>query len=91
VGSEMCIRDRNNNAFSFSVMKSYKQIRDIIYNNPRADRQSIDSDDKEEEKIKDKMLYDDVIKRMKDAYKKRKRQQKIDKLKSNDNHWKGLS
>jgi len=72
-------------------MKSYKQIRDIIYNNPRADRQSIDSDDKEEEKIKDKMLYDDVIKRMKDAYKKRKRQQKIDKLKSNDNHWKGLS
>ena len=37
------------------------------------------------------MLYDDVIKRMKDAYKKRKRQQKIDKLKSNDNHWKGLS
>ena len=50
-------------------MKSYKQIRDIIYNNPRADRQSIDSDDKEEEKIKDKMLYDDVIKRMKDAYK----------------------
>jgi hypothetical protein len=73
-------------------MKSYKEIRDIIYNNPRADKQSIDdNDDKEEKKIKDKMLYDDVIKRMKDAYQKRKRQKKIDKLKSNDNHWKGLS
>jgi hypothetical protein len=72
-------------------MKSYKQIRDIIYNNPRADRQSIGDDDKEEEKVKEKMLYDDVVKRMKDAYQKRKRQKKIDKLKSNDNHWKGLS
>lgn len=73
-------------------MKSYKEIRDIIYNNPRADKQSIDNnDDKEEKKIKDKMLYDDVIKRMKDAYQKRKRQKKINKLKSNDNHWKGLS
>ena len=72
-------------------MKSYKQIKDIIYNNPRADKQSVDSDKSEEDKIKNKMLYDDVIKRMKDAYQKRKRKQKIDKLKSNDNHWKGLS
>ena len=57
-------------------MKSYKQIRDIIYNNPRADKQSVDSDKDEEDKIKNKMLYDDDIKRMKDAYQKRKRKQK---------------
>ena len=71
-------------------MKTYKQIRDLIYNNPRADKQNVDSDDAAEKKLKDKMLYDDLIKRMGDAYKKNKRQKKIDKLKSNDNHWKGL-
>ena len=76
-------------------MRTYKQIRDIIYNNPRADKQSTDpSEVKADKEIKDKMLYDekvsDVIKRMLGAYKKRKREKKIDKLKSNQDHWKGL-
>ena len=33
----------------------------------------------------------DTIKRMVDAYNKRKRKEKGEKLMSNDNHWKGLS
>jgi len=33
----------------------------------------------------------DTIKRMVDAYNKRKRKEKVEKLMSNDNHWKGLS
>jgi hypothetical protein len=33
----------------------------------------------------------DTIKRMMSAYKKRKRKEKIEKLMSKDNHWKGLS
>jgi len=72
-------------------MKTYKKIRDIIYNNPRADKQDKGWDDKEEERIKDKMLYDNLIKRMSSAYQKRKREKKIDKLKSNSDHWKGLT
>ena len=72
-------------------MKTYKQIRDIIYNNPRADKQNKGWDEKEEERMKDKMLYDDLIKRMSSAYQKRKREKKRDKLKSNSDHWKGLS
>jgi hypothetical protein len=39
--------------------KSYKQIRDIIYNNPRADRQDKSTDDKIEDKNKRMTLYDD--------------------------------
>jgi hypothetical protein len=72
-------------------MKTYKEIRDIIYNNPRADKQDKGWDDKEEERIKDKMLYDNLIKRMSSAYQKRTREKKIDKLKSNSDHWKGLT
>jgi hypothetical protein len=72
-------------------MKTYKEIRDIIYNNPRTDKQDKGWDDKEEERIKDKMLYDNLIKRMSSAYQKRKREKKIDKLKSNSDHWKGLT
>tara|TARA_B100000925_G_scaffold49834_1_gene32483 strand:- start:2384 stop:2524 length:141 start_codon:yes stop_codon:yes gene_type:complete len=33
----------------------------------------------------------DTLKRMVDAYNKRKRKEKVEKLMSNDNHWKGLS
>lgn len=72
-------------------MKTYKQIRDYIYNNPRADKQDVDMDDKEIKKIKNRMLYDDLVSRMKNAYDRNKRKKKIDKLQSNDNHWKGLS
>jgi len=71
-------------------MKTYKQIKDLIYNNPRADKQNIDTDSKEEEKLKSKMLYDDLLKRMNNAYKRNKREKKIDKLKNNSSHWKGL-
>ena len=31
-----------------------------------------------------------LVKRMVDAYKRRKRKKKIEKLTNNDNHWKGL-
>lgn len=71
-------------------MKTYREIKDIIFNNPRADKKNVDVDDKAEKQIKDKMLYDDVIKRMKDAFKRRKRKKKIDKLQSRDDLWKGL-
>jgi hypothetical protein len=39
--------------------KSFKQIRDTIYNNPRADRQDTSTDDKIEDKNKRMTLYDD--------------------------------
>jgi len=71
-------------------MRTYKQIKDLIYNNPRADKQNVDTDSKEEEKLKSKMLYDDLLKRMNNAYKRNKREKKIDKLKNNSSHWKGL-
>ena len=71
-------------------MKTYKQIKDLIYNNPRADKQNVDTDSKEEEKLKSKMLYDDLLKRMNNAYKRNKREKKIDKLKNKSSHWKGL-
>jgi hypothetical protein len=38
--------------------KSFKQIRDTIYNNPRADRQDKDNDDKIEDENKRMTLYD---------------------------------
>jgi len=76
--------------FGFTKMKTYKQIKDLIYNNPRADKQNVDTDSKEEEKLKSKMLYDDLLKRMNNAYKRNKREKKIDKLKNNSSHWKGL-
>ena len=38
--------------------KSFKQIRDIIYNNPRADKQDKDNDDKIEDENKRMTLYD---------------------------------
>jgi len=71
-------------------VKTYKEIKDIIFNNSRADNKNVDIDDKAEKQIKDKMLYDDVIKRMKDAFKRMKRKKKIDKLQSRDDLWKGL-
>lgn len=49
-------------------MKKLKKIRDIIYNNPRADKQDSGGwDDKIEKEIKDKMLYDDFMKKCRDA------------------------
>jgi hypothetical protein len=71
-------------------MKKLKTIRDIIYNNPRADKQDKDWDDKIEKETKSKMLYDDLKKRMKNAYQKKKRQDKINDLNSNPSSWKGL-
>lgn len=48
-------------------MKKLKTIKDIIYNNPRADKQDKGSDDKIENELKRKMLYDDFIKKCRDA------------------------
>ena len=45
--------------------KSFKQIRDIIYNNPRADRQDKDNDDKIEDENKRMTLYDENDAKMK--------------------------
>ena len=45
--------------------KSFKQIRDIIYNNPRADRQDKDNDDKIEDENKRITLYDENNDKMK--------------------------
>lgn len=41
------------------MKKSYKQIKDIIYNNPRADRQDKTEDDKIEDENKRLTLYDE--------------------------------
>jgi hypothetical protein len=45
--------------------KSFKQIRDTIYNNPRADRQDKDKDDKIEDENKRLTLYDENDTKMK--------------------------
>jgi hypothetical protein len=45
--------------------KSFKQIRDTIYNNPRADRQDKDNDDKIEDENKRMTLYDENDTKMK--------------------------
>jgi hypothetical protein len=45
--------------------KSFKQIRDTIYNNPRADRQDEDNDDKIEDENKRLTLYDENDAKMK--------------------------
>ena len=71
-------------------MNKLKTIKDIIYNNPRADKQDKNMDDKIEKEIKSKMLFDDLKKRMKTAYQKKKRQDKINDLNSNPSSWKGL-
>jgi len=77
--------------------KSKRTIKDIIANNPRYDAQLKDTDDKIIEKERSMMLYDakqekttNTIKRMLSAYKKRKRDEKIDKLTNDPTLWKGL-
>jgi hypothetical protein len=74
-----------------------KSIKDIIANNPRYDREYTGSDDEEEERIREEMLYDakqekskNTIRRMLTAYKRRKRYEKIDKLTNYPTLWKGL-
>ena len=76
-----------------SAMKSSKHgkksYKDFVHNNPRADAQSTDWDAKDDEnRVKDKMLYDgkDTLAKLKAILRK----QKIAKLSNNDNHWKGL-
>ena len=45
-------------------MKKLKKIKDIIYNNPRADKQNNDDEDnKIEKETKNSMLYDDFMKK----------------------------
>ena len=49
-------------------MKKLKKIKDIIYNNPRADKQNNDDDDdKIEKETKNSMLYDDFMKKCRNA------------------------
>ena len=76
-----------------SAMKSSKHgkksYKDFVHNNPRADAQSTDWDAKDDEnRVKDKMLYDgkDTLAKLKAILRKKK----IARLSNNDNHWKGL-
>ena len=76
-----------------SAMKSSKHgkksYKDFVHNNPRADAQSTDWDAKDDEnRVKDKMLYDgkDTLAKLKAILRKKK----IAKLSNNDNLWKGL-
>lgn len=72
--------------------------KDFVANNPRANRQYTGMDDDAERSNKDRTLYDDTegkktyttVKRMISAYKKRKRQEKINKLTNDGSLWKGL-
>jgi len=72
--------------------------KDFVANNPRANRQYMGMDDDAERTNKDRTLYDDdeskktytTVKRMLSAYKKRKRQEKIDKLSNDGSLWKGM-
>ena len=72
-----------------SSKHSKKSYKDFVHNNPRADAQSTDWDAKDDEnRVKDKMLYDgkDTLAKLKAILRKKK----IAKLSNNDNHWKGL-
>ena len=72
-----------------SSKHSKKSYKDFVHNNPRADAQSTDWDAKDDEnRVKDKMLYDgkDTLAKLKVILRKKK----IAKLSNNDNHWKGL-
>jgi hypothetical protein len=44
--------------------KSFNQVKDIVYNNPRADKQDRDNDDKIEDENKRMTLYDENNPRM---------------------------
>ena len=72
-----------------SSKHSKKSYKDFVHNNPRADAQSTDWDAKDDEnRVKDKMLYDgkDTLAKLKAILRKKK----IAKLSNNDSHWKGL-
>jgi len=66
--------------------KSFKQIRDIIYNNPRADRQHKDPNDKIDDEIKRVTLYDSndiqtkIIDRIIRAYQAKKLMLKVQEI-----------
>jgi len=68
-----------------------KFIKDILASNQRADRLYC-STDESEGRYQGRMLYDgrSLVDRMKNAYKKRKREQKINALKNSDTLWSGL-
>ena len=79
-----------------SSNKTNKPHTHLVANNPQYDKQY---DEGEDTSVINRMLYDesddvrkrtDVVKRMVSSYRKRKRQEKIDKLRSRENHWKGL-
>jgi len=78
-------------------MKSYKELMTYLdsrpaFNNPNDDA-AYGMNDKLQEKQKKKTIYGGDVrslkKRMNDAYKRNKRQKKIDKLQST-NQWQGL-
>lgn len=70
--------------------KSFKQIRDTIYNNPRADRQYKDKDDKIEDENKRLTLYDEnnaktkMIDRIIRAYQAKKLMLKAQEIQQNN-------
>ena len=68
-----------------------KSIRDIIAGKPMADRLNARPNESDDMYQGD-MLYGGkgLVDRMKSAYKKRKREQKIDALRNSDTLWSGL-
>lgn len=75
-------------------MKTFKQLRHHLntsfLDSDANDTNAVDSDEKEIKQTKHKMLYaSDLKSRMQRAYKRNKRQQKIDKLQSTG-EWPGL-
>ena len=70
--------------------KSFKQIRNTIYNNPRADKQDKDNDDKIEDENKRMTLYDEnniktkMIDRIIRAYQAKKLMLKAQEIQKNN-------
>jgi len=72
--------------------------KDFVANNPRFDRRYIVKDMDDEKFNSDRTLYNEkkskksyeTIKRMLSAYKRRKRDEKLDKLTNDGSLWKGL-
>lgn len=65
-----------------------KAYKDFVHNNPRVDAQTTGMDDKDDYRVKNKMLYDsnDALAQLQAILRKKK----IAKLSNNDNYWKGL-
>ncbi len=76
-----------------SSMKNRIKIIDRIITAYKAKKLMLQAQQIQQGNIKEEpeLLFDDLKKRMNDAYQKMKRRKKINKLQSIETHWKGLS